>query len=240
MKNIAIVDDEDAAAEVLNGYIGRYSQESGKTFNVVRFRSAEEFLENYVSIYAVVFMDIQMSEMNGMKAAETLRRKDKSVSIIFVTNLMQYALSGYEVDAVGFIVKPVQYFDFLLKFEKALDTYVMNEGRSITIASSNGLCRVSTDKLMYVEIIKHRLYYHLVDGTLEMTGVLSSVEAELSKYGFLRCNHCYLVNPRFIVKVVGQDVYVGNTVLQISRPKKATFLKELLRWFSLAEKKDDV
>ncbi|MCI8476382.1 MAG: response regulator transcription factor [Clostridia bacterium] len=232
MKNIAILEDEDGAAELLISYIEKYSAVTGQKFEIMRFKSAVEFLADYKSVYAVIFSDIQMPEMNGMDAAVELRKRDKTVSIIFITNLVQYAQRGYEVDAVSFLVKPVSYFDFSMKFKKALDIYVMNEERSITVNLPGGLCRISTDKLMYVEIINHRLYYHLIDGVIEMTGVLSAVEKELSGYGFLRCNKCYLVNPKFVVNVKGANVVVGNRTLQISRPRRAEFLAELANWFA--------
>ena len=232
MRNIAVVEDEDMAADLLISYIQKYSQLSGEKFNVSRFTNAADFLENYRAIYAVVFMDIQMPKMNGMDGAMELRKLDKTVSIIFITNLVQYSQKGYEVDAVSFLVKPVSYFDFSLKFRKALNIYVMNEERSITIKYRGGLCRISTDKLMYVEIIAHRLYYHLIDDDIEITGVLSEVEKELSEYGFLRCNSCYLVNPKFVVAVKGSEVQVGNRTLQISRPRRAAFLAELANWYA--------
>lgn len=232
MRNIAIVEDEKGAAETLRDYIAKYAEENGQQFNVVRFKNAADFLEDYKAIYAVVFMDIQMPKMNGMDGAMELRKIDKTASVIFITNLVQYAQKGYEVDAVGFLVKPVSYFDFALKFRKALDVYVMNEERSITVKYRGGMCRISTDKLMYVEIIAHRLYYHLIDEDIEITGVLSEVEKELASYGFLRCNKCYLVNPKFIVGVKGSDVRVGNRDLQISRPRRAAFLSELAAWYA--------
>lgn len=167
-----------------------------------------------------------------MEAAVELRRKDKNVSIIFITNLVQYALKGYEVDAVSFLVKPVSYCDFSLKFRKALDIYIMNEDRSFTVNAPGGLCRISTDKLMYVEISNHRLCYHLIDDVIEMTGVLSGVEQELRGFGFLRCNKCYLVNPKFVVRVKGCTVQVGDSELQISRPRRASFLAELSNWYA--------
>lgn len=227
MKNIAIVEDEDAAAEALASYIEKYSAATGQSFNVARFKSGNDFLADYKQVYAVVFMDIQMPGMNGMDTAVALRKKDKTVSLVFITSLVQFAQKGYEVDAVSFLVKPVSYFDFSLKFGKALDIYVMNEERVITVKYQGGMCRISTDKLMYVEIISHRLYYHLIDDVIEVTGVLSQVEKELGEYGFLRCNKCYLVNPKFVIGVKGADVTVGNTVLQISRPRRAAFLAEL-------------
>jgi DNA-binding LytR/AlgR family response regulator len=232
MKNIAIIEDEDPSAELLETYIAKYGKECGQHFNVVRFENAADFLCDYQSIYAVVFMDINMPKMNGMDGATELRKFDKTVSIVFVTNLMQYARRGYEVDAVSFLVKPVSYYEFSMIYKKALDIYVMNGDRGITINLPSGLCRISTDQLMYVEIINHRLYYHLVDDVIEMTGVLSAVEKELCGYGFLRCNKCYLINPKFVVRVKGYEIVVGNQTLQISRPRRVEFLEELADWYA--------
>ena len=232
MKNIAVVEDQDGAASNLASYIEKFAAQTEQKFNIVRFRTGTDFLEDYRAVYAVAFMDSQMPGINGMDAAVELRRRDKTVSIIFITNLVQYAQKGYEVDAVGFLVKPVNYYDFSMKFQKALDIYVMNEERGITLSLPGGMCRISTDKLMFVEIINHRLYYHLVDDVVEMTGVLSNVEKQLHDYGFLRCNKCYLVNPKFIVSVRNSEVQVGNHTLQISRPRRAAFMAELANWFA--------
>ena len=232
MRNIAIVEDEDPAAEWLRGYICRFAESDGREFHVDRFRNAVEFLNGYKSVYSVVFMDIQMPGKDGMSAAIELRKIDKTVSVVFITNLIQYAQKGYEVDAVAYLLKPVNYYDFALKFREALDVYAMNERRDITINVSSGICRVSTDKLMYVEIVRHKLVYHLVDEVLEVTGVLQKAEEELKSYGFLRCNQCYLVNPRFIRSVNGLTVRVGDDELAISRPRKNAFMSELAKWYA--------
>lgn len=238
MRNIAIVEDEDGAAAVLSGYIEKFTAETGQGFHVDRFCDAVQFLSDYKAKYAVVFMDIQMPHRDGMSAAEELRKTDKTVSIIFITNLIQYAQRGYEVDAVAYILKPVQYYDFALKFRKALDIYVMNEKQDLTLNTSDGPCRISTDRLVYVEIVRHRLYYHMVDGVIERTGVLSQVEEELKQFGFLRCNQCYLVNPRFIVSVKGSAVQLGTESLAVSRPRKKAFMTELANWYAGLEDKE--
>ena len=162
MRNIAIVEDEDAAAEILYEYIGRFSKETGQEFSIDRYRDAVDFLSGYKAKYAVVFMDIQMPHRDGMSDSVELRNVDKKVSLIFITNLIQYAQKGYEVDATAYIIKPVQYYDFALKFRKALDLYVINEKQDLVLNTSKGICRISTDKLLYVEIVRHRLYYKTV------------------------------------------------------------------------------
>lgn len=232
MRNIAIVEDEDLAAQALIDHIKQYEAQTGQSFQIFRFANGADFLQDYRAVYAVVFLDVQMPKMNGLETALQLRRCDKNVSIIFITNLVQYALKGYEVDAVSYLIKPVSYYDFSMKFKKALDIYLLNEDRSFTVNTPGGLCRISTDRLMYVEIMNHRLFYHLIDDVIEMTGVLSGVEQQLSRFGFLRCNKCYLVNPKFIVKVKGSTVQVGDNLLQISRPRRAAFLAELANWYA--------
>ena len=232
MRNIAIVEDEDLAAQALIDHIKQYEAQTGQSFQIFRFANGADFLQDYRAVYAVVFLDVQMPRMNGLETALQLRRCDKNVSIIFITNLVQYALKGYEVDAVSYLIKPVSYYDFSMKFKKALDIYLLNEDRSFTVNTPGGLCRISTDKLMYVEIMNHRLFYHLIDDVIEMTGVLSGVEQQLSRFGFLRCNKCYLVNPKFIVKVKSSTMQVGDNLLQISRPRRAAFLAELANWYA--------
>ena len=232
MKNVAIIEDESESAEILKEFILRYERERGVVLNVVRYSDAADFIAEYRTEYSVIFMDIQMPRSNGMDAAGEIRKLDKAVSIVFITNLVQYAQRGYEVDAVGFLVKPIDYFTFAMVFAKAIDISFMNEERSLVLNIPGGLYRVSTDKLKYVEIIRHRLYYHLVDDVIEMTGVLSEVEKELSGFGFLRCNNCYLVNPKFIVKVKGLEVVVGGESLQISRARRSLFLTDLADWYA--------
>lgn len=230
--NLAVVEDDDRDAELLQKYLKRYSEEENVTFNVRRFRSGKELLEGYLSVYSVIFMDIQMPGMNGMDAATELRKLDKTVSLIFITNMVQYAQRGYEVDAVSFLLKPINYYDLFMRVKKALEIALANQPHTFTIALPDGLCSVSTDKLMYVEVAGHTLKYHFVGEVLELSGSLSKVEAQLQPYGFLRCNSCYLVNPKHITGVKGLDVQVGAEVLRISRPKKKKFLKDLTNWLS--------
>lgn len=232
MRNIAIIEDNDNAANTLYEHINKFMEENQIELNLIRFTNADDFLSNYQQIYAVVLMDIQLPGIDGMSAAYKLREIDKSVSIIFITTMLQFAQKGYEVNAVSFMVKPVNYYDFSMKFKKALNISVMNENRNVILNTKNGICRISTDKIMYIEIIKHKLIYHLVDEIIEVTGVLSEVENKLKDYGFLRCNQCYLVNPRFIISVKGKEVIIANTSLQISRPKYNQFMKDLTNWYA--------
>ncbi len=120
MINVAVVEDEDSAAETLSEYFERYSHEKGAQFHIVRFDNPVNFLTNYKSKYDLVLMDIDLPDMDGMEASRRMREIDNLVTLIFVTNLSQYAVYGYEVNAFDYVVKPVSYFDFALKLERAV------------------------------------------------------------------------------------------------------------------------
>ena len=107
MITIAIVEDEEAYAKQLTEYIEKYQQESGRRFKVIRFTDGDEIVEKYTGEYDIILMDIQMQFMDGMTAAEEIRKFDTKVVIMFITNMTNYAIRGYEVDAMDYVLKPV-------------------------------------------------------------------------------------------------------------------------------------
>ena len=122
MLSVAIVEDDRKYSKLLEGYLERYSAENDVKFKVDVFDDGLKFIMGYDGDggYNIVFMDVEMPRLDGIKTSRKLRATDKNVSLIFVTNMAKYAVSGYEVDALDFMVKPVDYFNFSLKLEKAV------------------------------------------------------------------------------------------------------------------------
>lgn len=231
MLRIAIVEDEDSAAAVLEQYLDRFQADAGESFQIERFRDPVLFLDPYRG-WDLVFMDIEMPNMDGMTAAARLRRIDSQVKLIFVTNMAQYAVRGYEVNALDFIVKPVLFADFAFKMKRAISALQISRGKMLMIPQPSGIARISSDELFYVEIRNHTLLYHLAEETLEARGTMDSAEKQLAGLNFLRCNNCYLVNPRYIERVQGYTVKVGGEALQISHPRRKQFLEDLTAWYA--------
>ena len=107
--SVAIVEDDGNYAALLTDYFMRYQSGRGDKFEIKTYGDGLDFLENYQPGTDIVLLDIEMPHISGMDAARRLRETDKLVSIIFVTNLARFAVDGYEVDACGFMVKPVSY-----------------------------------------------------------------------------------------------------------------------------------
>lgn len=227
MFKIAIVEDNRAAAEKMQGYLERYAQSHKENFDIAVFGDALAFLDSYRRIYDMVFMDIELPFINGMEAAQKLREIDQQVVLIFVTNMAQFAVKGYEVDALDYLVKPVHYGDFELKLHRAVSRLKESQ-EALLVQRQSGMIRLKLQEISYIEVRGHTLIFHTEAGEITGSGTLQELENKLRNKGFLRCNKCYLVNQRHIAAVQGYTLVMAQgEELQISRPRKKTFMIEL-------------
>lgn len=228
MIRIAVVEDDALCAEKTRGYIEDYGREAGEAFDVKIFHDGLALLNGYRSVFDVIFMDIEMPDLDGMATARKLRELDPVVIIIFVTNMAGYAIKGYEVEALDYMVKPVSYFNFTLKLKKALRKLGRAADVSLSVPQESCVMRLNSSQIRYVEVINHNLVYHTDTGEYETRGSLTETEKLLSGHGFACCNHCYLVNLKYVSGIRdGSAVMVSGDELQISRPKKKAFLDAL-------------
>lgn len=227
MINVAVVEDENGAAELLLSYFNVFSENKGEKFHIVRFDNPVNFLTNYKPNFDLVLMDIDLPDINGMDTSRRLRKIDKTVTLIFVTNLAQFAVTGYEVDAFDYIVKPVSYYDFSFKLERALERIKSRKLTKIPITVDDAIKCITASEIKYVEVIGHKLIYHTTEGNFETTGSLKDLEQKLANADFAKCNNCYLVNLCYITGLQGFTVTVAGDELQVSHPRRKEFKRAL-------------
>ena len=227
MLRIAVVEDDKTYAAQLKEYLVRYGTEKNQKISVALFPDGEDIVTDYSAEFDIILMDVEMTFMDGMTTAERIREKDNEVVIIFITNMPQYAIQGYKVDALDYVLKPISYFAFSQRINRALTRVKKKEATYITVAQKGGKKKLNVDKICYVEVRDHDLIYHSTKGDIVTKSSMKEAEDTLGGTKFFRCNRCYLVNLEYVEDFRGNDVTVASDVIQVSRARKKAFMDAL-------------
>ena len=230
MYRVAVVDDVQSASEHLCECLRQFGEENGELFNTDKYRDGMSFLDAYKNNkYDIVVLDIEMPGVDGLAVASALRKIDEKVLLIFITQMAQYAIRGYDVNAFDYIVKPYSYKNFALRMKKALSSLKSRTGTKLKLVYNGVVKIMDSTEVEYIEITGHDLAYHTTSGVYKSYGSLKDVEKDCPP-SFVRCNSCYLVNLRFVSEVNGFEVTVGSDKLQISQPKRKGFMNALVKF----------
>lgn len=233
MRKVALVEDEKEELERLLDYFGNLGEMVGEQIICETFPNGEAFLAAYDHSYDIVTLDIELGDghKDGMAIAASLREQDSSVIILFITNLSQYAIRGYEVRAIDFLVKPISFPAFVLKLRAVFSILQSRDKRNIYLPTEGGFRIVSSADILFFEVQGHYVTVHCKDRPdLVYKDSLRSLEEKLAGLPFQRCNHCYLVNLSHVAGIDHGDVLVGSARLPVSRPKKKAFLEALTKY----------
>ena len=227
MLRVALVEDDIDYTKELTSYLERYEKEYGEKINISVFADGDEIVEDYTAEYDIILMDIEMKFMDGMTAAEKIRESDNEVVIVFITNTPQFVMQGYKVDALDYVLKPITYFAFSQRINRAIGRLKRRTSRYMTIPIKGGMQKLDVSQIYYIEIYDHELTYYTRSGMYVTRGTMRAAEKELEKEGFFRCNKCYLVNLKYIEKIENNKVFVGKDIVQVSRARKKILLDAL-------------
>lgn len=142
MIRVAIVEDEAAVREQLAGYVQRCTRQYGTLFEVTMFTDGLEILEEYRPVYDIIFLDVEMPQLDGMETARRIRAMDSEVQLIFITNMAQYAIKGYAVGALDYVLKPVPYFAFSQQLQKAVNQLAKRTRHYLAVPVDGGMRRL--------------------------------------------------------------------------------------------------
>lgn len=227
MYRIAVIEDDTRESDSLRSLLSAYAAAHGVAFSADVYHDASSFLAVGKGVYDIVFMDIGLPDMSGMEAAKRLREKDESAVLIFVTSMANFAVRGYEANALDFIVKPVGERALDAALSRALKLLCRRTGIDIAVGVASGLRMLSSSGIHYVEVRDHLIVYHTDEGEITEFGSLKKPERLLEAHGFIRCNNSTLVNLRYIGEVTADSVTVDGAVIPISRSRGKGFIKAL-------------
>ncbi len=227
MHKLAVVDDDNNYRKEIVSLLHKYETEFDEKFQITEYTDGDELLENYNPDYDIILLDIEMEFVDGMTAAMKIREIDEDVLIVFITNMPQYAIKGYQVRALDYILKPLNYYSFSQTMKRALGRRQNSEKKYIVAAERGVKQKIDASEILYVEVINHDLIFHTKNGNINAKGTMRETIKELEGLSFFQCNKGYLVNLEFVDAITGNDVRIGNELLQVSRAKKKPLIDAL-------------
>lgn len=231
MIRAAVVDDMKEDLDRIKSYLERYGREHEESAMQIRtYHSSIDFLEEYKSDADLIFLDIEMPGTSGMEAAREIRAKDMNVAIIFITNMAQYAVEGYEVDAVDYILKPVRYEIFAQKLEKAFRFLKQHRTSALTVNTNGGTVRIAAGDVLYIEKDRNYLVYHTTRGDFRERGTLHSVADRLGTLHFAGASNGCLINMDHVDMIQNDTVTVRGEKVPLSRRMKKVFIQSYMEY----------
>ena len=234
MIRIAIVEDAGRDRNLLRDLLGRYAQENQVQLRISEFADGDAITAGYRPEYDIILMDIELAFVDGMTAAKEIRQLDSEVAIIFVTNSPQYAMEGYKVGAIDYLVKPVDYYAFSEAIRRADSLRERREDKQYILLSLRDYTRkVEISRIRFVEVRDHDLFFNTLDGVFETKGSIRETESRLNSPVFFQCNKGCLVNLEFVEGYGKDDVKIGEHRIQVSRARKRAFQEAMQRYLDL-------
>ena len=224
---IAIVDDDENDSLPLREHVETYCRSNEIASAIRLFRDGLDFIRA-TEQFDIVFMDIRMEKLDGLDAAHLMRKINKDACLIFVTNMAQFAIKGYEVDALDFIIKPASMASISYVLDKAMRRLQESRNTTFSLKTSEGTASISSNDITYVEVFDHNLVYHTTKGDYTVRGRLSDVGEKLDPTRFVHCNRSFVVNLRYVSNVGSDYLSIGDTQISISKSHR----KELMQRFS--------
>ena len=226
----AIIEDITENTKTLLNHLQQYEKETGISIHTTSFQNGMDFISDYHPVWDLILLDIEMPLMNGIETARKIRRLDPDVLIIFVTCMAQYAIEGYSVRALDYVLKPVHYYSFASKMDQVMEILSTRQKKKLIIHARNEHIRLAPEQLLYVEVQNHTLCYHTQQKLLYSTGnqSLTRLAEELANCGFARCHQAFLVNLQYVGRYDKNNVWLPNYMIPMSRSYYQSFTQALL------------
>ncbi len=228
MLSIAVCDDEIIECARMAEKIRGTLEEMKVPCFLRQFNSGEELLQSGEN-FDIVFLDIIMDGLDGMKTAERIRQKDSCRLLIFISSSREYVFDSYDVEAFWYLVKPVE----TVKLKKVLQRAVLK-----TEAASHDFILVNRERkkqkiflqdILYFEIRGRLIDIHKTGGVSDYYGKISILEEELREKGFFRCHKSYLIHLKYVKGYNRQEVVLDNgEMIPVSKRRYEEFCKALL------------
>lgn len=234
---IALCDDEPRELERIEQFLSDYQEaKAGTVCQSRRFKCAEDLLSEMREeklVPDLVLLDILMPEKNGIEAAAELRRMGSKVPIIFLTTSREYALRAYGVDAMQYLVKPLEHKRFFHVMDAAMEQMQRQKGNRIVIKVKGGIRQMLPDDIVYCESQRNYQGLYLLAEECRCRMTTGELWSILNRFPqFVRCGCSYILNMDHIISVQQRQIRMDNgSVIYIPQNKASEFKKEYFSYY---------
>lgn len=231
---MAIVDDVNAEQEMIKKYISEWADNHGELMEFRCFESSESFLFSWEEdkTYDLLVLDIEMGAMNGLELAGKMRAEGVLIPILFVTGYDEYMQYGYDVDALHYLLKPVDKERLFMTLNK-LKAPAREEIKCLILNTKDEVKRISVNDLMYVEANGHGSTIHTKDAVFEVRESFGTIEKSISgESNILKCHRAFVVNLRYCAAIKnGSLILDNNEAIPISRNHVKDVQTQFLKYY---------
>lgn len=220
---IAVCEDQVTQINILNKQIENWSKDNNVNISIENFTTAESFLFQWSDYdkYDIIFLDIKLSKMSGIELSNKIREKNKIVDIVFVTGFFKYALHGYKVGALQYLMKPIDKLDLYFCLNKTLERInEVNETSIVVIETTKKIIKLDYNEIYYCIMFSPYIDIHTNSEKITLRKKISEIENVLPNEYFIRCHRSYIVNVKHIKSITKSNVLLENGIeVPISRGK---------------------
>lgn len=202
------------------------------SYNIDVYTNAESFLFSYLDkSYNLLLLDVEMNQMNGIELAKVLRGNNDMLPIIFITGFSEYIGEGYEVEALHYLLKPLDKGKFFSVLERYIQKYKLND--NIIVPCLDKTIHISQDSIMYCEACGKLTQIYLFMGDVLDSKINIGQLSKMLNQDFINCHRSYLVNLRFIRSIGRVDVTLDNGVkIPLSRRMYKAVNKKFIEYYT--------
>lgn len=225
---IGICDGEQSVRSLLASYVELFRAETGEEVRLLAYSTGEKLLKNYMLNLDLIFLEIPLLQVNGLKIAEHLKRQDTQVRIVFLTTMLSHVLEAYEVGASNYILKPLSYAKFCKEMARVQEEQKGKEGISFLEHNKNGIYKIYHKDVLYIETNGKNTLIHTERQDIPSNRQMKQYEQLFAGSSLVRCHAAFIVNLRYFQKMEGyQMVLADGTQIPVSRSRRAQVLMQI-------------
>ncbi|PLX16952.1 MAG: DNA-binding response regulator [Marinilabiliales bacterium] len=226
-----IVDDEPTAREILESHLHKIDsvkivgscKNAVEAFNIINSKNID-----------LIFLDINMPEISGLSFAKSI---NPNIKIVFTTAYREYAVDGFDLQAVDYLLKPISFDRLLQAINKYFnentilntksDEIIPERNEHFFVRSDRKMIKINFDEITYIESLSDYIKIHLTDNTVITRETISNIEARLPKQKFMRTHRSFIISLQAINSFTNETIGIGHHEIPISRSFKDEVLKRL-------------